>query len=258
MVTKLSRKIFNDAIGNPALRRAIALSIFLKDHNKTSVYKHYSVRELSRISNLSPNTCKERINTLVKNNLAFIKVENGIKYLKLNKLRRGLIHFTATRPNGEKVERTYYPRKADVSLEKINRQSVKEIELGLMSLSIVEITIRKEFVKHQIDLAHNPMPYDSLKAVKRAMRKCRLSGYGDKFVDDGLSYRTLQRRLSCGASRVKKVIDYGEKYNLFSIVRRSWEKICANVHSGDYLGDFSLFATSRYVWHKPALLFILR
>lgn len=265
MVTRIARKTYQKVIGNPTARKAIALAILLKDHNGTSVYKGFSYRELSRISGLSPNTCKARIATLVQLHLAEICQFKGQAYLKLAQLRRGRVEIRTKNMNGKNIIRYWYPKTADVKLDSISRKSIKDIEKGLMAIEIVEITIRKEFVKHAIDLAHNPSPYESTRRIRRAKKVCDVRGYGESFADNGISYRYLQRRLGCSSNTISKVVEYGESHKLFATIRKNWELIQRIGKNAAKFAlpffqnesDRTLFATRDSIWYRPALSFVL-
>jgi len=264
MITKVARHTFNEIIGVPDYRKAVALAIYVKDRKGASVWKDWSYRKIAAFCGISPTTCHKRIAILIKLGIVDAYTHKGHSYLKFNKLRQGEI--TIKKKKGEVwFEKQFQPRTADVSIKEISHDTIKDIERGLMALLIVEDIRRKDYVRQLITSAHDPKPGTSAKRIKRAKAKCKERGYGRTFVDGGLSYRAISRKLHCAPNTTKDVIAYGESIELFEATRRDWILwLYAGYGRGhealSYLkeeGGEALFATRSNVWYKPSLVFSL-
>lgn len=256
MLTRLARHTFNEIIGNPEYRKAVALAIYVKDHKGASVWKDWSYRKIAALCGISPTTCRKRIAILIKLGMVDSFMAKGHTYLRFNRLRQGEVVVG---------DRAFQPRMADVSIKDISHDSIKDIERGLMALLIVEDIRRKDYVRQLITSAHNPRPGTSAKRINRARALCSERGYGENFVDGGLSYRTIGRKLHCAPNTTKDIIAYGESLELFEASRRDWILwLYAGKDRGkealkfmDSEDNFSLFATHSNVWYKPSLVFTL-
>ena len=256
MLAKIARHTFNKIVGDADKRKAVALAIFVQERKGAGVWKGWTYRKIASFCGISPTTCKKRIATLLALGLAESYTTNGVAYLKFNKLRQGEVGTHGRR---------WTPRKADVDIRPIPKETIKEIERGLMALVIVEDTARKDHVRQLITLAHNPKPFTRESRVKRAMAKCRERGYSDTFVDGGLSYRTIGRRLRCSHNTTRDVIAFGESLGLFTATRRDWVLwLYAGYGQAKFAlryvreeTDRPLFATKSNIWYKPSLLFSL-
>ena len=256
MVTKIARHTFRDVVGKPDQRKAVALAIFIKERKGAGVWKGWTYRKIASFCGISPTTCKKRITALIALGLAETFTKNGVAYLKFNKLRQGAI---------ETKGRRWTPRKADVSIRHIPKDSIREIERGLMALVIVEDTARKDYVRQLITLAHDPGPYTHQNRVKRARAKCRERGYARTFEDGGLSYRTIGRMLRCSHNTTKDIIAMGESLGLFTATKRDWVLwLYAGYGQAKFAlpyvqeeTDKPLFATKSNIWYRPSMLFAL-
>ena len=136
---------------------------------------------------------------------------------------------------------------ANVNLSKINKDNVKNIELGLKALLIYEIQRSKEWIKQRVYQATNPKAGTSLKVVKRAKRFCRKRSITE-FVDRGISWNTISKRLGCGFGKVAQVIMYGEQNNMFvkhcHIKHVDFVLGCAQEYV-EYSDEKNLFATKK-------------
>lgn len=256
MLTRVARKTYQNAVGTPELRKALAFAIYVKRFKANSVVKDWSYRELARLTKLSPTTCKKRIDTLKGMGLVRMETKHGHSYLRFLRLRHGSI---VVKRNGIETKRR--PRYADIRLGEYT--SIKEIEQDLMALVIVEDTKRKNYARQLISLANNPRPKTSIKRVKKAQRLCRKRGYGKKFIDGGLSYRRIAKWLHCSPNTVKNIICFGESTEMFVVERR---ELVLVKYVGNGMARFALpyidsehplFATRNNVYYKPSLLFTL-
>lgn len=191
-MSKLSKVIYNNNIGDRHAVKALALFVFVKENKPTSVFTDYTITALAKFANLSRNTTRKRIKKLEEIGLVERVGKNG-QHLLFKRAR---------------------VKCANVNLSKINKDNVKNIELGLKALLIYEVQRSKEWIKQRVYQATNPKEGTPLKVVKRAKAFCRKRGITE-FVDGGISWKTIAKRLGCGFGKVKQVIMYGELYNMF-------------------------------------------
>ena len=183
---KLSKKIYNDNIGDRHAVKALALFVFVKENKPTSVFTDYTITALAKFANLSRNTTRKRIKKLEEMGLVERVGKNG-QHLLFKRARM---------------------RCANVNVSKIKKDSVRNIELGLKALLIYEIQRSKDWVKQRVYQATNPKEGTPLKVVKRAKAFCRKRGITE-FVDNGISWKTIAKRLGCGFEMVAQIIAYG-------------------------------------------------
>ena len=255
MLGRLSRNVFQKVVGVPEHRKAVAFSIFVKTKRPCSVLKDWSYRELSRLTGLSPNTCRKRVCCLESLGLVTREEKGGHTYLRFSPLRRGVIR---TR------RRTWRPKDADVNIVGFSGGSIKDIERGLMALVIVEDCNRKEYVRQLTISAHNPSKCVSSRRIKKAKAICSKRGYGETFRDYGLSYRRIGEWLHCGPNRVREIIGFGESTEMFEAQRSGFVLLKYERNGAkfavEYLQqevDFPIFATRHNVFRRPANRFSL-
>ena len=189
---KLSKAIYNNNIGDRHAVKALALFVFVKENKPTSVFTDYTITALAEFASLSRNTTRNRIKKLEEMGLVERVGKNG-QHLLFKRAR---------------------VKCANVNLSKIKKDNVKNIELGLKALLIYEVQRSKEWIKQRVYQATNPKAGTPLKVVKRAKRFCRKRSITE-FVDGGISWNTIAKRLGCGFGKVAQVIMYGEQNNMF-------------------------------------------
>lgn len=191
-MNKLSKVLYNNNIGDTDALKALALLVYVKENKPTSVFTNYNITALSKFVHLSRNTTRKRIQKLFQMGLVE-RVGKEKQHLLFKRVRM---------------------RCANVSLNKINKKSIKSIEIGLKALLIYETQRSKEWIKQRVYQATNPKKGTPLKVVKRAKAFCRKCGI-TQFVDNGISWKTIAKRLGCGYNMVKQVIMYGEENKMF-------------------------------------------
>lgn len=248
MLQKVKREIFNRVIGDAELRKALAFTIFIKDHKPASVLKGWSYSMLAQISGCSRPTCKKRLIALRKLGLVSERVHNGVRYLYFHTLRAGKIQ--------SKLGPWFSPQRMDVHIGKIDRSSVKTIEYGLCSLLVVEIQLRKNYAQQVISRKENSK---KVREIKRAKRICRDRGWAE-YNEEGLSYNGLAGKLGCSRSKAIKIVKAGENQKMFSkqkaqrimlfIGQRKAEKALPYFNGYHY-------AMKNHLYYQPANQYIL-
>lgn len=216
-------------------RKALALAIYAKSVCRSSTIVVFTYKKLSQMTGLSFSTLKKRLKTLE----AFDMVERiGIndKHLLFKNIRA---------------------KRSNVDLSKLDLSSIKSIELGLYALYLMEVQIRKDYVKHLIYTAHNGKDNDK---VKSAQRKCRKYGYGTQFNDYGISYGYLCRKLHISRTTASKLIKHSEdrrmlvKYNNNVLVYKAYNQRDAIRYAYDRgLSEIkSIYIGKKNVWRLYA------
>jgi len=240
--------------GNPLHRKALAMAIYLKDHNTPSVFKDWTYRDLARAAHLHPATVKRYLRALKDLHLVREEVISGHRCLLFKKFRRSKVR-------NRKNDLYHTPKSADIALSKIDKTSVNAIEKSLMSIFISEDTARKDYYRRLIQLSTNPTQRDSSKEVKRAKAVCRKRGL-EEFKGGGLSYKGIAKGLHCGLNTVRRIIGLGETLGMFWVEKRELVLVkyiggCNAKHALEFFkGEFpTAFATSNNIYQQPVLIF---
>lgn len=261
MIHYISKKIYRQFYRKSGGLKALAFLVHLKMLKPASVIKDWSYRELSRLTGLSPNTCKARVEFLKANGAIRTSTKNGHKYLHLIVLRASASTHTWNDKKGlhKSIRRR---KKENLPIIGTGWNSVKEIELALMGTGINDEVRRKEFARQLVCLAHNPSPFVSDSRTKRAKKGCDKRGYGNSYTETGISYRRMMKWFHCGPKKIKDMITFGESTEMFVVERPGFVHV-AYVHGRaktlvklfQYESHFTLFATANNIYYKPALIF---
>ena len=259
MLTKVARTYFNDAVVDIQRRKALALAIYLKNKNTTSVFKDWTIRSIARDAGIAPGTAKKRLDLLRKMHLVRIENHAGHSYLFFKKLRRSKIK---NKNNG----RYHTPVNLDIAIDIKDGWGVRDIEKYLMALDIQEHTRKVEYEKRLIQLAKDPSKFAKTREHKRAkeiFRKRCISDIPD-FVEYGYSYRRIAKRLHCGTNTVSFIVAMGESLELFQahkselvLVRYIGNGRAKEALQYDNEGHKNAFATLNNIYYRPATRFSL-
>lgn len=195
-MNKISRSIFRQNINDADAVKALALLIYIKTVNGASVISNFSYKKLAKITKLSRGSIKKRLNTLGD---------------------MELLDFVGKNNNNLLFKRVRAP-KSNVNISKIDKTSIKSIEIGLRALVIVEIQRQKNYVKQQVVKGTTPkqgrMTKHEYRAYKRANKFCKKRGI-EQFNDYGISYKTLSKRMGVGMNKTSEAIKYGVENCMF-------------------------------------------
>ena len=109
-------------------------------------------------------------------------------------------------------------RHANIDVGKVHFDSIGEVELALRALFIREIQRSKDWLEQRVFEAYNPKSKASYMSMKRSLRICRKRGVTE-FTDNGISWKTISRKLDCSLSMVSNVLKFGEDRGFFKIHR---------------------------------------
>lgn len=188
---KISRRLYNGIINDSRELKAIAFLLYVKHYTPCSVVSNYSYYKLSKLTGLHKETVRRRLETLGELNLISIEGKHN-NNLRFNKVRAKF-------------------NSQNVNISALCFKSVKDVELGLQALFIVEIQKRKNYMKQLFEAESNPRNLSKYKSSKKKLTERGLS----KFKDNGISYRTLSSRLNINSNKISEIICYGQKKKYF-------------------------------------------
>lgn len=217
-MNSIKARIFYSAQGNAKIIKALALAIYIKKNYVSSTILNYSLNKLHQITGLSYSSLKKRMQTLKE--LGLIRFEGiGNSHLVFSSL-------TTNNKNNRR----------DIS--KIICDSVKNIEKSLNILFVLEIQKRKDFVKHNIQVAFNPTN-ESLKEIKKARRLCRNYGYDKEYKEYGISYKTIAKKLNVGIQKAVELIKFAVKHNILEKINNYKQIFSKGIGYAQKYCDFS-------------------
>lgn len=170
---------------NPELRKAIAFSLFIKTRVKSSAVQRWSINKLHEITGVSACAVRKRIDTLKALGLVEFTGKNN-RCLVFKSLKSHTSHRNVLVPNIEFISRNDSKKNAYA-------QNVKFIEDTLSAMLIIDVQNRKNYAKQMIQQSKHPKGLKELKAAKKV---CNRFGYGDKFRENGISYKYIAEKLS--------------------------------------------------------------
>lgn len=176
--------------GSKKLLKSIAMLLLIrKKTNGKDRFRKFKYNHLVEITGMHPNTIKERMHTLVEYGLAIFNEDT----LMLRSI-------------------TSRHAKRNIRLSKFNYENVKSVEISLRSLLIVILQNRKNFCQRAIRNSNNGR---SAKRIKSARMVSRKYGFGKEYVERGLSYRTIARKIGVCVKTVIETVKFGVKRHFF-------------------------------------------
>lgn len=190
---KLSRKLFNQAIGNSKARKALELYLFVKNKYASSTIPNFTYKQLSEETGLYFTTLKKRMATLKELDL--------IEYVGKNKQH---LLFKNARA-----------KKSNINVVVLDKTDIQSISDGLLALFLVEVQLHKEYIKQLLLKKETAKKGENIKAVCKEIRERGL--IGRKFEDNGISYKYISKKLGIGFSRVSALIKHAVKLGMLSV-----------------------------------------
>lgn len=222
----IRRELYYDIITDPTTVRAVAMSLFVKKRIRSSAINQYSDNKLHKITGLHANTCKKYVSILMELGLVEFIGRNG-KTLVFKKLS------------------SRHQRK-NVDLNDIDGHTVMDIAYHLYAIFNVEIIKHKLYAKHIIETAN-----DGFINIKAAKRKARKYGYGREFIDNGLSFKAIAKKLKCGLQKAQNIIKFCCD-KLFLIKHKHVTQVYDK-----YAQTTILFCPNEYTFAKKDYLYIV-
>lgn len=224
---QIRRSTYYDIITDSIKTRAVAMSLFVKNHIKSSAVNGFSYHKLHKITGLHQDTCKRYVDILID---------------------LGLAEFVGN-DNNTLVFRRLHSRhhKLNVDLGEIDGKTIMDFAYHLYAIFNVEITKHKLYAKHIIATST-----DGYHGVKEAKRKARKYGYGREFIENGLSFKTIARKLKCGLQKAQKIIKFCVEcgfLNLHHNITQIYDK---------YAQSRFLFSGEKYTFATKNNLYIVK
>lgn len=178
---------------NRPLLKAVAMAIYVKKHTTSSLVKAWSVNRLHQITGLSATTIKKRLPVLFEQGFITYQGRYNEHLLFVN------LKSSCNRNN--------------IDISNIKSDTVKDIEKSLTALLVVLIQKQKEYARLQLQHASNGK---TVAEIKHGMRERKRYGWHTHFVDHGLSYARIARRLGVSLRKAFDSVAFGLKCGFFT------------------------------------------
>lgn len=205
--------------GNKELLKAIALFLFIRKRLGTNILKDYSVNKLVEITGAHASTIKKRMRVLYQYGLVST---NGNTLLLCS------------------IVSKHAKRNIKIGQRKMEYSSLKSVEYSLQAILVVVIQSRKDFAKRTIRNAHGAShDYKTVKAARAAERKF---GYGSEYVENGLSYKNIAKKLGVSVKNAVKIVKFAVKRK---ILKKFTHSIATYLPKVNFMEDLGYTFTTR-------------
>lgn len=211
---------------NPELRKAIAFSLFIKTRVKSSAVQRWSINKLHEITGVSASAVRKRIDTLKALGLVEFTGKNN-RCLIFKSLKSHTSHRNIAVPNIKFIQKNNSKKNAYA-------QNVKFIEDTLSAMLIIDIQNRKNYAKQMIQQSQYPNGLKELKAAKKA---CNRFGYGDKFRENGISYKHIAKKLGMSIQKAFDLVKFAVENEILCKYRNIEKRFLSSVN---YVKDMIL------------------
>lgn len=193
----ISRDIYNKAIADKKLLKALAFAISTKSIIRCSVAKHPTMKQLASLVGVSEYRAKWAIDTLIKYDYAEYDERGNLRFKRLK----------------YKYNNIY--------LKGINTDSYQSAYMGLHAAAICDLIQKTEFVRQQFITKEKPLrrPTKTQKRqFNRAVRYCNQQGIHSlsDFSQNGYSYNLICKKYHFSKREVSAAVKYGVRNNMFS------------------------------------------
>jgi len=172
---------------NKELLKAIAMFLLIRKRLGSNILKDYSINKLVNLLGAHARTIKKRMHVLSQYGLVTI-VEKTL-------ILRSVVSKHAKR--NVKLGERY-----------MEYSTLKNVEYSLQAMLAKELQNKKDFAKRTIRNAHGAS--HDYKVVKAARDAARKFGYGFEYVENGLSYKTIAKKLGVCVKTAVKIIKFAE------------------------------------------------
>lgn len=175
----------NEMFGNKQLLKAVAFAMFVRYRTGKSSVNNFSVNMIAKAVGVHALTVGKRMESLKEAGL--VSVDGCCVTF------RSLV----SRHNDRNVR-----------LTKIVYKSLKTVEKSLQAILVTVLQKRKDFAKRTIRTAHDGR---TPKEVKAAMKTSRKYGWGEKFVERGISYAKLAKKIGVCVKTAVEIVKFAVK-----------------------------------------------
>lgn len=228
---KLRRTWLNQSKGDMWEQKALALAIWLKHILHNSRLENYSLGRLSAISGVSYRALK-----------------TYMTFMNIN----GYIHFEGTEKNKVLVIAKIASKRSckNIDISKFDFGSYKNVYNSLRSFIMARLQAKKDYIKHLLQLLHDPQKDTNYKVIRRKVRnlvQCGvLKSAHDEYQEWGLSLRKIAKEIGCCVRTAERVVKFGEIRNWLT-KKCHYEQIFAP-KIGFYLPEGYTFATKNNIY----------
>ena len=174
--------------GNKELLKAIAMFLLIRKRLGSNILKDYSINKLVNLLGAHACTIKKRMHVLAQ---------------------YGLVTIVGKTLMLRSVVSKHAKRNVKLGERKMEYSSLKSVEYSLQAILVVVVQSRKDFAKRTIRNAHGAShDFNVIKAARDAARKF---GYGFEYKENGLSYKTIARRLGVSVKTAVEIVKFAVK-----------------------------------------------
>lgn len=173
---------------NKELLKAIAMFLLIRKRLGSNILKDYSTNKLVSIIGAHARTIKKRMCML---------------------RQYGLVSVVGKTLMLRSIVSKHAKRNVKLGERKMEYSSLKSVEYSLQSILVVVIQNRKDFAKRTIRNAHGAS--HDYKVVKSARDAARRFGYGFEYVEKGLSYKTIAKKLGVCIKTAVEIVKFAVK-----------------------------------------------
>lgn len=195
------------------LLKALALAVYVKTNFTSSAIPHYSLNRLHILTGMHSTTLDKRIDKLMQMQIAIWSAG-------------GQLAISSLKSQCDRL---------NMYIEFEDCKSVKDVEKRLQTVLLLDIQSRKDFAKRMIDAAQNGT---DLKEVKKAKKVCRRYGYGKEYVEWGLSYKGIAKRLGVSIATAFNVVKQAISEGLIKKFHNQVQRYQQNVREAMKYMDF--------------------
>lgn len=193
----ISRDIYNKAIADKKLLKALAFAIVAKSLIRCSVAKHPTMKQLASLVGVSEYRAKRSLDTLFKYGYACYDERGNLRFKRLK----------------YKYNNIY--------LKGIKTDDYHSAYIGLHAAAICDLIQKSEFVRQQLITKERPLKHPTKmqkRRFNRAVKFCNQQGIHSlsDFSQNGYSYDHICKKYHFSKREVSSAVKYGVKYKMFS------------------------------------------
>lgn len=209
---------------NKELLKAIAMFLLIRKKLGSNVLKNYSINKLVNLLGAHSRTIKKRIRVLSQYGLLTIEGKTLVLRSIVSK---------------------HAKRNVKLGERKVEYSSLKSVEYSLQAILVVVIQSRKDFAQRTIRNAHGAS--HDYKVVKAARDVARKFGFGFEYVEKGLSYKTIAKKLGVSIKTAVEIVKFAVKRTILKKTKHFISEYLPKVNFMEVLGyNF----TTRYYGYK--------
>ena len=209
---------------NKELLKAIAMCLLIRKKLGSNVLKNYSINKLVNLLGAHARTIKKRIRVLSQYGL--LTIEGKALVLR-------------------SIVSNHAKRNVKLGERKVEYSSLKSVEYSLQAILVVVIQSRKDFAQRTIRNAHGAS--HDYKVVKAARDAARKFGYGFEYKENGLSYKTIARRLGVSVKTAVEIVKFAVKR---TILKKTTHSIATYMQSVCGMEVYGYTFTTRNYGYK--------